>query len=304
MIASTDFIRRLPLTEYHGLRAIFRTIPFVAAALLASTAGTATAGANSTVETELARALAGEHRAPAHQARDKYRHPIETLTFFGLRPDMAVVEVWPGSGWYTEVLAPVLRQHGTLVAANFPPDAEPAFRATIGREFEEKLAAEPAVYDTVEVIPFHPPHYTSLGEPASADMVLLSRHFHNFIRGDIVQQVLAASYDVLRPGGILAIVQHRAEPDAVPEQERRTGYVQEQYVMESVKNAGFVLDGSSEVNANPKDVKAYPAGVWTLPPSLRHCRGMEDPAQRAACEDKYLSIGESDRMTLRFIKPE
>ncbi len=262
-----------------------------------------TADAGGEVRALVEQAAEGEHRSAENRERNRSRNPADTLVFFGLQPDWTVVEVWPGGGWYTEVLAPVLREQGRLVAASYPEGAE-GFRGRIGREFNEKLRENPSVYDRVEVIDYGSPAGTALGEPESADMVLLSRHFHNFIREGIVGEVLADARAVLRPGGVLAVIQHRADEDAVPEVEQRTGYVRQSWLVERVEQAGFRLDGQSELNANPADRKAYPAGVWTLPPSLRHCGAMEDDEERAECERKYREIGESDRMTLRFIKPE
>ncbi len=248
-------------------------------------------------------AAESEHRSEDNRARNRYRHPVDTLAFFGLEHDMTVVEVWPGTGWYTEVLAPVLREEGQLVAAAFPADGEPAFRGRIRDAFEDKLADHPEVFSQVQVIDFDPPEHARLGEPSSADMVLLSRHFHNFIDAGITDTVLAASREVLRPGGILAVVQHRATEDAVPEAEKRTGYVRESLVIKAAREVGFELAARSEINANPQDTADHPAGVWTLPPTLRYCRNKEDPDQRSQCVEKYRAIGESDRMTLRFRKP-
>lgn len=276
----------------------------LAATLLASFSP-AWAGASSSesIRQAVRTAAEGEHRSRDNRVRNRYRHPAETLAFFGLERDMTLVEVWPGTGWYTEVLAPVLRQEGQLIAASFPADGEPAFRGRIRRTFEDKLADHPEVFDRVRVVDFNPPEHARLGKPGSADMVLLSRHFHNFIDAGITDAVLAASREVLRPGGILAVVQHRAPEDAVPEAEQRTGYVRESLVIEEAREAGFELEARSEINANPKDTAEHPAGVWTLPPTLRYCRNMEDPDRRSECVEKYQAIGESDRMTLRFRKP-
>lgn len=246
-------------------------------------------------------AATGEHRSPESRARNRYRNPVETLLFFGLKPDMTVVEVWPGGGWYSEILAPVLRDQGRLIAAGFSKDSELDYHVRIANQYEEKLAAYPEIYGAVEIVPFDPPEQSRLGDPGSADMVLLSRHFHNFIRDGIVEDVLTAAREVLRDGGTLAIIQHRANPDALPESEQRTGYVRERFVIDQVTAAGFKLEGSSEINANPLDSADHPAGVWTLPPSMRYCSQVTDD-QRAECEQKYRAIGESDRMTLKFSK--
>jgi predicted methyltransferase len=285
----------------------------LAAALLAACSGEHAAevhAADDAAEAETTRAATliaaaadGEHRSDAHRDRNRYRNPVETLTFFGLTPDQTVIEVWPGAGWYTEVLAPVLRGRGHLIVANFPDDAEAPFQARAARAFRDKLEADPEVYDKVQVVPFAPPAHRRFGEPESADLVLLFRHFHNFIANGIVDDVLDAAHDVLRPGGVLGIVQHRDRADAVPEEELRTGYVREDQLIERVTAAGFVLDAASEVNANPRDTRDHPGGVWALPPTLAQCRSMEDVDERAACEAQYGAIGESDRMTLRFVKP-
>jgi predicted methyltransferase len=243
------------------------------------------------------------HRSESSILRNEYRNPRTTLLFIGVRPDMTVVEVWPGTGWYTEILAPLLREQGRLVAAQFPADSEIEYQARTANAFAAKLEAEPSVYDRVHVVSFAPPDHATLGEPDSADMVLLSRVFHSFLAGGIVDDVLAAAHEVLRPGGILAIIQHRAANDASPYSEREDGYVSEAEVVEHVTAAGFELDARSEINANPSDPRDHPAGVWTLPPTLAHCRDMGIEEQ-LACETQYRAIGESDRMTLRFILPE
>ena len=248
-------------------------------------------------------AAEGDHRSAENRERNRWRNPGETMAFFGLQPHWKVVEVWPGGGWYTEVLAPVLRDQGRLVAANFPEDAE-GFRGQLGQEYRQKLEAEPDLYDRVRIVDFAPPEHTRLGEPDSADMVLLSRHFHNFIRDGVVDEVLEAAREVLRPGGVLAIIQHRAGEGAEPEADRRTGYVRETWLIQRVDEAGFALEDRSEINANPDDPRDHPEGVWTLPPTLRYCQAMEDESERSECEQHYRSIGESDRMTLRFVKPE
>jgi len=260
-------------------------------------------GSAGAVSSVLQQALDGPHRSAANRARDVARKPAETLAFWGFSPDMTVVEVWPGGGWYTEVLAPALRENGRLIAASFPESAKPPFRAAIGRDYLAKLAAIPDVYDRVEVVPFDPPEYTALAPAGTADMVILSRHFHNFIAAGIVDEVLASALEALRPGGVLAIVQHRALPDAVPEWEQRSGYVREQWLIETVTSAGFILQAVSSMHHNPRDSRAHDDGVWSLPPSFRTCSRMEASTEKQACLDRFTAIGESDRMTLKFVKP-
>jgi predicted methyltransferase len=247
--------------------------------------------------------ISAGHRSDANIRRNRYRNPIPTLMFFGLRPDMTVVELWPGTGWYTEILAPVLaRGGGRLLAAQFPVDAENEYQSRTARAFAQKLQAEPDVYRAVEVVPFAPPQHARFGEPNSADMVLMARNFHSILGADTADAVLRAAFDVLRPGGVLAVVQHRAADDAAPYAERQNGYVSEAEVIEHVTAAGFELDDRAEINANPADTRDWPMGVWTLPPTLAACRelGIEE---QLACEQRYQAIGESDRMTLRFAKP-
>lgn len=261
-------------------------------------------GKTETAASVLQQAVDGPHRSPANRARDAARKPLETLAFWGFRPDMTVVEVWPGGGWYTELLAPALREEGRLIAASFPESAKPSFRAAIGRDYLAKLAATPEVYDQVEVVPFDPPDFTQLAPAGTVDMVILSRHFHNFISTGIVDEVLASALEALRPGGVLAIVQHRALPDAVPEWEQRTGYVREQWLIDTVASAGFALQAVSSMHHNPRDEREHQDGVWSLPPSFRTCSRIEVPTEKQACLDRFSAIGESDRMTLKFVKPD
>lgn len=234
-------------------------------------------------------ALAGAHRSEANRARDQYRHPRQTLEFFGLEPSMNVIEMAPGAGWYTEVLAPVLRDHGTLTVAIADPE-----ESEYSQRFLAHIGEHPEVYDQVQQVIFGPPEQPSLGPDGSADMVVTFRSTHNWIRRDRAQAVYEAMFRVLRPGGILGVVQHRADDDADPSESAETGYVPEPYVIELATNAGFVLEDSSDLNRNPNDDHDHPQGVWTLPPSLR--LGDTD-------REQWLAIGESDRMTLRFRKP-
>lgn len=240
-------------------------------------------------------AIAGDHRSPDNAARDAWRHPKETLLFFGLRPDMAVMEVWPGSGgWYTEILAPVLRDRGRLVAASWDPAMDNRFVQDGLKAYRAKLDARPDVYDRVEVTALHYPTAMQPVPEGTMDMVLTFRNIHNWMPRDAAQPMLQAMYDALRPGGILGVVEHRAGTGTPQDPKARSGYVREDYAIELIESVGFRLLARSEVNANPADTRDYEQGVWTLPPSLR--LGDKD-------RDRYLAIGESDRFTLRFEKP-
>ena len=239
------------------------------------------------VQDALQKAIDGPQRPAADKARDQYRHPIQTLTFFGIRPNMTVVEVWPGAGWYTEILAPYLKDRGKLYAA-IPQGGEGA------DAFKAKLASDPNVYGKVIVTELEPPSKLQLAPDGSADLVLTFRNVHNWMRRGYAENMFKAMYRALKPGGILGVEEHRANPAVAQDPKAASGYVRTDYVIHLVESAGFKLAGKSEINANPKDTKDYPKGVWTLPPTLR-----EGDTDRA----KYMAIGESDRMTLRFIKP-
>ena len=239
-------------------------------------------------------AMVANHRAPANKARDRYRHPKETLLFFGLKPEMAVVEISPGRGWYTEILAPVLRERGQYYAALWAmtektPDAVRKNDA----EFRAMLAGASDLYGKVQLVVMTP-EVLSVAPAASADLVLTFRNVHNWAKAGTAQAMFRAFYDALRPGGTLGVVEHRAKPDATFQQQIDSGYMTEAYVIETAQKTGFKLVNRSEINANPKDTKDYPGGVWTLPPTLRN--GDQD-------RERYLAIGESDRMTLKFTKP-
>ena len=242
----------------------------------------------------LAKAIAGDHRSEANRSRDGARHPQATLEFFGFDQGLTVVEVSPGGGWYTEILAPALRGHGKLIAAHFPEDATSAYQQRVRGEFLAKMAAEPGVYDEVEVIGYKAGSENALGAPGSADLVVTFRNMHGLYGQGALDAFLADAFAVLKSGGTLGIVQHRAPAGTDPEAGKESGYLPQAWLVEQVEAAGFRLDASSEINANPRDTADHPGGVWALPPTLRH--GEED-------REKYLAIGESDRMTLRFVKP-
>ena len=239
-------------------------------------------------------ALAGEHRSEANRARDVYRHPVETLGFFGIKPDMTVVELWPGRGWYTEVLAPYLRDNGKLYAAHFPAQSKVEYYQKGLAAFKAMLAANTALYDRVVLTELGPPDSVAVAPAASADAVLTFRNMHNWMGQGNDVKVMQAAFAALKPGGVLGVVEHRAAANATAEQVKDSGYMTEEMVIKAAEAAGFVLEAKSEINANPRDTRDHPKGVWTLPPSL--ALGDTD-------REKYLAIGESDRMTLRFRKP-
>ncbi|WP_333681750.1 methyltransferase [Dyella sp.] len=234
--------------------------------------------------------LAGSWRSAHNKARDVYRHPKATLQFLGLQPDKTVIEITPGGGWYTEILAPLLRDNGHYIAAvsggNGGEDKQDA------DALRAKFKADPAQYGKASVVIYNP-KAPVFGPPGSADMVLTFRNVHNWTMAGNAEAMFKAFYTVLKTGGTLGVVDHRAAPGATLESSKGSGYLPTDYVIKLATDAGFKLDGQSEINANPKDTKNYPKGVWTLPPTLT--LGDKD-------RDKYLAIGESDRMTLRFVK--
>jgi len=244
----------------------------------------------------LAAAIASPARTPKFAARDVYRHPLETLRFFGLRPDQTVVEIWPGRGWYMEILAPYLRDRGRYYAAIEAPDVAGAPKETKENAafLRKKIADDPARFGKVIVTELHPPQLTEICPPGTADVVLTFRNVHNWIDAGNQQAQFAVFFKALKPGGVLGVVEHRAKPGTSLEEMSKSGYMDEAYVKKLAVNAGFRFDAESPINDNPKDTKDYPEGVWTLPPTL--ALGDKD-------RDKYLAIGESDRMTLRFVKP-
>ncbi|GJM13985.1 MAG: methyltransferase [Pseudohongiella sp.] len=236
----------------------------------------------------------GEHRSEANRARNEFRNPVEALEFFGLEADMTVIEILPSTGWYTEIIAPYLRDHGKYYAAHFSPNASLAYMPRILGVFEDKITAEPELYGKITVRHLNPPVEVAIAPAESADMALTFRNVHNWIMAGQEHEFFAAFYSALKPGGVLGVIEHRAKPDASMDVMRTSGYVTEAYVKEIAAAAGFEFVASSEVNANPKDSTVYPEGVWTLPPTYQ--MGDTD-------KDRYTAIGESDRMTLKFVKP-
>jgi predicted methyltransferase len=257
--------------------------PVAASALVATDVGSA-----------LLAALAGAQRTTRERTRDGARHPLETLTFFGLRRDATVVELWPGGGYYTAILAPLLLEPGKLVVTHFDPAGDPKSEDTQdAHAILDRLAKSPGVFGKVEPRQIAVTAL-SFGPDGSADFVLTFRNIHNWIDEGYASDVFAAAARVLKPGGVFGVEEHRGKPGMTVAQIRATGYVPEEVVVDLARRAGMQLVARSEVNANPRDTKDYEKGVWSLPPTL---------AEKDANREKYLAIGESDRMTLKFVKP-
>lgn len=261
-------------------------MPFILLAsslLLVSVASADPAASSDSTTALLQKAVNGNWRSTAHKARDQYRHPIETLQFFGIKSDMTIIELQPGGGWYTEILAPVLYAHGHLLEASDP-------------KFADKIKANPAVFGHIgKIIPFAPPKQVRLGADNSADMVLTFRNAHDWLMDspDTLAAVFKSVFDVLKPGGIFGLTEHRAKPFATAAESAMALHrIPEDYLIALALKTGFRLSGVSEVNANPKDPEDI--NVHHLPPDLA------GPDSEHA---RMKAIGESDRMTLRFVKP-
>jgi len=250
---------------------------------------------NAHADDALKAALAGPQRAPGNVARDEWRHPYETLTFFGIKPDMTVVEISPGAGWYTEILAPYLRDRGRLILAADDPGSSSAYNRRSAGRLKTKLDSRPGVYDKVQVAVFEPPTQLQYATAGSADMVLTFRNVHNWAADgeDVVKAVFRSAYQSLRPGGVFGVVDHRLAADRVQERKVGSGYVHVAYVRRLAESVGFELEASSEINANRKDTTDHEGGVWALPPTY-----VNKETDRA----RYSAIGESDRFTLKFVK--
>jgi predicted methyltransferase len=239
----------------------------------------------------LQRAVSSPARNPVAVARDKVRHPVEELTFFGLKPNLTVVELWPGGGYWTDILGPYLAPQGHYyVALDSPANAEE--EAGLAK-FKAHLASDPARFGAIQLTTLGAGHY-DIAPPGSADLVLTFRNVHNWMDGGYVDQALKACYTALKPGGILGVEEHRGDQHVAQDPKAENGYVRQDYMIALAKKAGFVLVASSEIDANPRDTKNYPKGVWTLPPSF--AEGDKDRA-------KYEAIGEADNFVLKFRKP-
>ena len=239
--------------------------------------------------------IAGEHRSEQNKTRDIYRNPKETLEFFGIKSNMTVVEVWPSGGWYTEILAPYLNEKGQYISASFDFNSDSAFVQRVGKIFLGKLEKRPDLYGNVKHGVLMLPDRVEVADPGSVDMVLTFRNIHNWMARGQEKIAIEAFYEMLKPGGILGVVEHRGD-EAVPQDPAsKSGYVNQSYMIQIAEEAGFILDASSEINANPLDTKDHSEGVWTLAPTYR---AQNDEQKKVLSE-----IGESDRFTLRFKKP-
>ncbi|MAG75420.1 MAG: methyltransferase [Colwelliaceae bacterium] len=239
----------------------------------------------------LVKAIGGDHRSDKNKARDVHRHPKETLAFFGFEPTMTVVEMAPGGGWYTEILAPAVKGQGTFYGAHYPDKGDDSYGSKSRRRLEEKMASN-EVFSEVKLTDFTPRQASNIAPAGTADLVLTFRNLHNWGE-DGVLQMFKDAHKALKKGGVLGVVEHRMPASQNFEENKRSGYFPEALTIELAEKAGFKLAASSEVNANPKDTADHPRGVWTLPPVL---------ALKDEDKEKYLAIGESDRMTLKFVK--
>lgn len=252
------------------------------------------AQAADSVKAQLREIANGEHRSAENKTRNNDRHPVETLTFFGIEPDMTVVELWPFGGWYTEILAPFLKAEGKLYTALIDSETTPGLDR-YNKAYYERIEKDPEIFSEAETRTLTPDGRENIAPAGTADMVLTFRNIHNWTVAGVQKGVFQQAYRALKPGGILGVVEHRAkDPNQKPD-ERGEGYVGEQYTIDLVESVGFELVARSDVNNNPKDTKDYPRSVWTLPPNF----AMGDKNR-----EKYEAIGESDRFTLKFRKPE
>jgi predicted methyltransferase len=281
-----------------GMRPPSKIVSFAAvlACLVGATAllsGCVTTSGRQTTASALDVILAGNQRTAADRARDRFRHPEETLLFFGIRPSTRVLQVWPESGWYTKIIAPLVHARGQYYAGVLAPDPGSRFLTARLARYRRLLASRPDLYGRVKVVTF-PLSGADALPPGSVNMVLSFRDLHEWMALGDAPQALGTIYRALAPGGVFGVVDNRGDPGVPQDPRAKNGYVRQDYAIRLIEAAGFRLVAASEVNANPKDTKRYPAGVWTLPPDYR--LGNIDRA-------KYEAIGESDRFTLKFVKP-
>lgn len=296
---------RLRSSNRHTNGLVNRTRCFAPAVLLAATVALiaqpvlpalAQSGARPASEASLRALVDGKQRTEPNSVRDQFRKPFEVIQFLGVKPESKVIEISPGAGGYwTEILAPYLKARGLYVAAN-PAPRSPAAKAGIEKfneEFAAKMASDPASFSKVKVVAWAPELPDTL-EPNSADFVLTFRNLHNWLDRGVMDKALASFHRALKKGGVLGVKDHRGRTDQPQDPAAKSGYIRQDYAIEMIEKAGFKFAGSSEVVANPKDTKDYPAGVWALPPTYR----MKDQDR-----EKLAAIGESDRFLLKFVKP-
>ncbi len=279
-----------------GLRRRYLLAAAPGALLAFSLPGCASPGSSTPppADTALQAALAAPHRSDANRARDAWRNPGPTLAFFGLRPSLTVVELSPGGAWYSEILAPYLRSSGRLYLAHFPADSANANMRRSRENFIERMTKAPEVYEKA-VLATMPDATGAPDVPAgSADLVLTFRNVHNWVSDGSLDDKLKGCFAMLKPGGVLGVVDHRAAPGTSLELMKKSGYVTEDFIEARARAAGFVLAARSEINANAKDNRDHPNGVWTLPPTF---------ARKEVERERYAAIGESDRFTHRYVKP-
>ena len=284
---------------------IHRSLALAALTLLPLAATADHHGAKAAADPVLVEVVAGDWRTPEAKARDQYRHPVESLTFWGLKPGMAILEIQPGAqSWWTEILAPYAKRTGgtfSVTGADLDNPELPAAVRKSREDFEARYGAKPDLYGKINVV-----NWGAKSKPLpkeSYDFILTARSVHGWMRSPgMVERSFKEFYDALKPGGILALEQHRANPGP-QDPKAESGYVTEAYVIEQAEKAGFKLAAKSEINANPKDTKDHPFGVWTLPPNLRSTAyGSDKESDPNFDHSKYKAIGESDRMTLKFVK--
>jgi predicted methyltransferase len=285
------------------MKTLFAAAALAALGACASDGSTAPSAAAPEIDAALAAVVAGVWRTPDNVARDQYRRPAEALAFWGLAPGMTILELSPGGGYWTEILAPYAAStNGRYIATAADlgnPELSQSAKETRAK-FEQRFA-DAALYGDIQYVNFGPKS-KGLGPDASVDFVLNGRNIHNWMAGGILDRVLGDAFAVLKPGGVLAIEEHRNAEGTVQDPKATTGYVTEAYVIEAAMRAGFVLEARSEILANPADDRDHPFGVWTLPPVLRTAPQGE-PADPTFDSAPYKAIGESDRMALRFVKP-
>jgi predicted methyltransferase len=263
----------------------------LAAGVLAAAGCAAAPSATATIDPQLSALVSSPERTPAFVARDAARHPAEELSFFGLKPTMTVVELWPGGGYWTEILAPYLAANGHYYVANPVPGEKESDEAVA--RWTARVAQQKQRFGTITQTTLDAGHF-EIAPAGSADLVVTFRNLHNWMRSGYAPDALAACFRALKPGGILGIEDHRARTDRPQDPQARDGYVRQDHAIALARQAGFEFVGSSEINANPKDTKDWPDGVWTLPPTL--AQGDKDRA-------RYVAIGEADNFVLKFRKP-